>query len=166
MTGILFIDMFESDTDAEKKGRWLPYGKCSFLVARAGGTNDAVSKAMTKAMRPHARRFKLGTIDAKEANALALGPFVETVLLGWKMSSDEAIPATATTPAVPAVLMSYSKENALKLLTDIPDLYAQLMEDAQNIATFAPEDIEDITKKLVTVLLYASWSKDRRRASS
>ena len=129
--------MFESDVDAEKKGRWLPYGKCEFLVARAGGTNDAFAKAMTKVMRPHARRFKLGTIDAKEANALALGPFVDTVLLGWKNVFNKD-----------GSELPYSKENAQKLLTDIPDLYAQLMEDAQNIATFAPEDVEDITKNL------------------
>ena len=127
------FDLFGTNEQAEKTGVWLKYGNAEFLLARAGGSNDAFTNALSVVMRPHARRLKLGRVKAKEANELAMGPFVDHVLLGWKnvVLKDGSV-------------LPYSKDNAKQLLTDIPDLYGQLMEDAQATSTFAPEDISDI----------------------
>lgn len=136
----LIDDLFATNKEAEQKGVWLTYGKVKFLVARAGGSNDAFSEALAKVMKPNARRFKIGSIKAKEVNEIAMGPFVDHCLLDWK----NVVRRTDKGPEQ----LPYSRENAIKLLTDIPELYTQLMEDAQSLSTFAPEDVSDITKNL------------------
>lgn len=134
-------DMFATNTDAETEGKWLTYGKVKFLVARAGGSNDAFTNTMAKAMRPHARRFKLGRMEAKEVNEIALEPFVDACLKGW-----ENVRLRPKEGETEGALLPFNRTNAIQLLKDIPELYSQLMEDAQSLATFAPDDVEDIAK--------------------
>lgn len=127
--------LFETDKKLEQDGAWVDVGPSSFLLARAGGSNTRFQKAMSAALRPHQRRIALGTMDAEEANKLAAGPFVDTVLLGWK-----------NVVLKDGSELAFTKENARKLLSDIPELFAVLMEESQRLSNFAPEDLEAAAK--------------------
>jgi len=57
--------------------------------------------------------------------------YAETVLLGWTGVADEN-----GTP------LPFTKENCVKLLTDLPDLFRDIQEQAQRVANFRAADLE------------------------
>lgn len=117
--------LFATNKNKEKDGVWVPMGpSAQFLLARAGGSNTRYLNAAAAAGRPHERRIRLNLMDAAEARNLAIGPFVDTVLLDWKDVK------------VKGEIIPYSKEAAKKLLTDMPDLFDALNEQAQSVANF------------------------------
>lgn len=146
-------EIFATDAKAEKAGKWVDVGSASFLLARAGGSNTRFQKAMAAVLRPHQRRIQLGMMEPDEATALAIGPFVDHVLLNWRglrpIKRDEA-GQIMRDPETKAILLGdeipYSKDAARKLLTDLPDIFTTLQEEAQRVSNFAPEDIETAGK--------------------
>jgi hypothetical protein len=61
--------------------------------------------------------------------------YVETVVLGWEGMLD-----AAGNP------LPFNKENALKLFTDLPDLFQDVMEQAGKLALFREDIREDEAK--------------------
>lgn len=135
---------FKSDPALEKNGVVLQYGfvenadgepdlerPIGFRVARAGGANVAYAKRLEAAIKPHRRQIQTETIDAKVAERLMMEVFVETVLLGWENVQDEN-----------GNDLPFSKQNAIKLFTDLPDLYKNVQEGANSAALFRAEIAE------------------------
>jgi len=129
---------FKTDKKLETEGVILEYGLNSkkqpmrIRVARAGGANVAFSKALERATRPHRKALQSGTMDNKLADSIYKDVFAETVLLGWEGIEDENGEA-----------MAFNKDNVVKLFTDLPDLFADVREQAQGIAIFREEVRED-----------------------
>jgi hypothetical protein len=142
-------EIFATDAEVEKKGKWVDVGPANFLLARAGGSNTRFQKAMAAVLRPHQRRMQLGMMEPDEATKLAVGPFVDHVLLDWKgvrpIKRDEA-GQIMRDPETRAILVGdeipYAKETAKKLLLEVPDLFTTLQEEAQRVSNYSPEDIE------------------------
>lgn len=125
---------FTTDKDLEKKGIVLEYGLNSkglpigIRVARAGGSNAAYAKRMEAKAKPFRRQIQTETIDKKQLEKLVLEVFCETVILGWENVEDQA-----------GNELTYSVENAVKLFTDLPDLFADVQEQAGKAALFRTE---------------------------
>lgn len=125
-------EQFETNANFEKDGINLEYGDgVKFRVARAGGQNQAYSKALEKAIRPHRVALANDTLDAGVAEKVLLDVFCSTVLLGWEGVKDRA-----------GVVMPFTKENAIKLMTDLPDLYADIRAQANKVSNFRKEQLE------------------------
>lgn len=128
---------FKTDATLETAGVFLDYGTNSkgkpirFKIARAGGKNDAYSKALEKATRPHRIAMQNKTFSNEQADALVLDVFCEAVLLGWEGVENEAGEA-----------VSYDKAAARKLMNDLPDLYADIRGQADAAATFRQQELE------------------------
>lgn len=102
----------------------------SFKLARAGGGNVNFAKAMERAGRPYRRAILSGNLDAKVAEKMYREVFAETVILGWSNVEGADGP------------IAFSKDNAVKLLEDLPDLYADLREQANDASLFREEVLE------------------------
>ncbi|HPQ38574.1 MAG TPA: hypothetical protein PLW97_13105, partial [Synergistaceae bacterium] len=66
--------------------------------------------------------------------SIAMTAFVETVLLEWKgveLDGEE---------------LSFSKENALKLFRELPDLFNDLFNQAKSTANFRAAELEEDAK--------------------
>ena len=100
-----------------------------------GKTNKRYSKALEAATRPYRRQIELGTMNNDTAETLFLGVFVDTVLKGWENVKD------ANGNELP-----FNKQNAVKLLTDLPDVYDRLQEEAKLSANFRDVALEDEVK--------------------
>jgi len=107
----------------------------SFFVSRMGKTNKRYSKALEAATRPYRRQIELGTMNNDTAETLFLGVFVDTVLKGWENVKD------ANGNELP-----FNKQNAVKLLTDLPDVYDRLQEEAKLSANFRDVALEEEVK--------------------
>jgi hypothetical protein len=133
--------LFNSDKDVEVNGKWVyPAGEFegapAFLVARAGGANKAFDKSQMAGLKPH-RQIIQANAKSPSTEALSIirevtmRSFVDTCLKGWKNvmnDKDETV--------------EYSKENAVALFKQMPDLYDMLLGDAQSLSTFQSDDRE------------------------
>ena len=142
-----FESLFETDSASESEGKWVQIGNAEYLLARAGGANTRYAKEMAAALRPHQRRIQLGQMTNEEGMKLAVGPFVNTVLLNWRMKNpadkaDDAQPVEGKLFSKDGSEVVYSKAKAKEVLLRFTDLFMALQEQASNIANYTPEDAE------------------------
>lgn len=121
---------FKTDPKKEKEGVSIAYpGEDddntpveklpTFVVARTGGANTNYQKAQERIFKPHRRAIASNTLSIQRINSLSRQAFVEGSLLGWSNIKD------ADGKEIP-----FSKEAALKLFTELPDLYSDLSAQA------------------------------------
>ena len=123
---------YKTDSTRERDGVVLDLGDVGkFKLARAGGANTQFQKRLMALSKPHRRAIQTGTIDPKTADRLLVETYVDTVLLGWEgVTGEDGNP------------LPYSKENAVKLFTDLPDLFKDVRETAEDMSLFR----QDITE--------------------
>lgn len=125
---------FKADSDAEANGVWLTYGETDdkkpirFLVARAGGSNIRFNKALEKKSRPYRRQIQSGTILPETLNQITLEVYCESIILNWENVQSED-----------GKELSFNKENCMQLMTDLPDLYDDIVGQSQRLAVFKAE---------------------------
>lgn len=127
--------VFRTDKSLEKEGIVLDYGDFKIKIARAGGANAAFQKALAAKVRPYKRQLDAGTIPDDVAEKLFLDVYAESVVLGWEGVTDEN-----------GKPLPYSKENAVKLFSDLPDLFRDVQNQAASISNFRAEVTEDTIK--------------------
>lgn len=116
---------FKNDENLESGGIWMEVDEgVKFLVKRFGGFNSSqVKSALAKHYKPYARQVELGTLPLKKEREIQNRVFVESCLLDWKgivLDGKEA---------------PFNKEDAVKLLTQLPELSDALVtyaSDAKN----------------------------------
>lgn len=125
---------FQTDKKLENEGVFIEYGPNSkdepirFRVARMGPSNLRYSKMMEQRLKPYRRQIQTETIDSKLADKMMLEIFVDTILLSWEGVESED-----------GVKLEFNRETAIKLFTDLPDLYDDLREQAGKAALFRAE---------------------------
>lgn len=122
-------DLFETNSDAENAGIWVPVGPARFKIARAGGGNENFKKAAMKRLRPFASSFE--TLPTKTADGLMIALFVDAVLLDWEGVVDRS-----------GAVLPYSKEAAVDLLTKLPNLYLTLRAESEKMSNFTQANLE------------------------
>jgi hypothetical protein len=134
--------MYGSDKNLETKGKWIVLGPdenaTAFLIARAGGANTKFSKLLAEKLRPwqkliqhNARKPTQEVLDI--ITKMQKETFVEACLLDWRNvrieESGENVP--------------YSPEAAFKLFDQLPDLFLDLFNQADQVQTFQHDSLED-----------------------
>lgn len=133
--------MYKTDKAKEENGIWIPFGKTeegqeiSFKIARASKTNAKYSKALERLMKPYQKQIRLNTLSDDVANNVMIEAFCEGILLDWKGIYDED-----------GKEMKYSKENAIKLMNDLPDLFNDLQEQSNSMTLFKEEELQENAK--------------------
>lgn len=125
---------FKTDADLENNGIVLEYGKNSkdaemeIRIARAGGGNTKFAKLLEQKLKPYRRQMQAGTMDPKRAEQIMAEVYAEAVILGWKNIEDEL-----------GNDLPFTRDNVIKVLTDLPDLFADIQEQSQKVALFREE---------------------------
>lgn len=118
--------LFKTNKDHEENGvKFAINDKTSFLVRRFVGTNPRVKAAMAAYYKPYARQMELGTLDEKKQQEIQRKLFVEICLVGWAGVEDEK-----------GKEIPYTKDNALKVLEGLPDLFDTLWKHANDFASY------------------------------
>lgn len=132
---------FATDPQAEKEGVRFEIGVNSqgetiaFQIARAGGQNIRYVKAIEAKTKPYRMQIQAGTIDPEIAARLMREVFAESVVIGWEGVEDEN-----------GRLLTYSPEAAATLFEQLPELYALLQEQAQNVALYRKDALDNVAK--------------------
>lgn len=140
--------VFETDKELETKGRWVDFGVAGeYLIARAGGANQKYRRLLTARMKKiKGMKGPMGGLTDPDELAVQLGEdraqeimvetFVDAILLDWK-----EVNARNGQP------LEFNRDNAIKLMTDLPKLFEELQKMALNFAVFRRYEVERDVKK-------------------
>ena len=137
---------FKTDSKVEKEGILLDYGPNKDLpanadgshpvimirIARAGGANDAYNKRIEALSKKHRRKIQNDALEIAELREMTMHAVADTVILGWENVTDED-----------GNPMPFSRDNALKLFKQLPDLFNDVQEQAAKAALFRAHVRED-----------------------
>ena len=126
---------FKTDTNREVSGIELDYGDFQITIARAGGANKRYAKMLEVKTRPHRRAIQTETMSTAQSEGLFREVYAEAVILGWSGVTDES-----------GKVLTFSRANCMKLLTDLPDLFDDIKEQATKVALFRESLLEDDAK--------------------
>lgn len=107
-------------------------------ISRMGTTNKRYTKALNKVTQPHQAAIQNGAMDNDLARKMLQEVFVDTILLGWKnlpkseLTGDEADKDE----------LEFTRENALALFDEMPDLYDDWEGRAQKASSFREQERE------------------------
>jgi hypothetical protein len=125
-------DLFETDKSAETQGVVLDYGHFRITIRRAGGANTAFARRLEAKIKPYRHAFNSGTLDDAIAKRIMVEVYAETVVIGWDDVTDRhGNPLPFTVP------------NCVQLFTDLPELFANVQEQATSLALFRAEEVEE-----------------------
>lgn len=132
---------FKTDPSLETSGVDLNYGanesgeQIIIRIARAGGANKAYEKALANKIRPIKRQIQTGTVAEATLKEIMREVYAETVILGWEGVEDEN-----------GDPLPFTSENAKKLFVDLPDLFSDIQGQAQEIAIFRTDVMDETVK--------------------
>lgn len=135
---------FKTDKRIETKGIEVDYGTSIFTIARAGGSNKAYKKALAKALKPLRAAIEAENIDDDRAQPALIKAFAENCVLGCKVIV-EGKEVDGLEGASEGEVIPFTVENVIKLLTELPELYRDLLDKALSRKLFL-EDVEAAAK--------------------
>lgn len=117
--------------DAQNEDGTIP----TFKVSRLGKSNKKYTKALEVATRPYRRQIELGVLKPEVSEKIFLDVFCTTILIGWNnVIGEDGTP------------LKYSKDNAIKLMTALPDLYERIQSEASIASNFRDASLEEESK--------------------
>jgi hypothetical protein len=140
MSGL--YSQFKTDDRLETEGIWLQYDDTRVRVSRAGGGNKKFQKRMEALSRPHRRAIQADLLSNDMATGLVLEAFLDTVILDWQVRDKASAPWKSGIPGPKGEVLPFSKENARKVLTDLPDLFEDIRDQASKAVFFRDEALQ------------------------
>ena len=131
---------FKTDANLEnEEGVALDYGDGGvFTIHRAGGSNKKFQRLLTTRLKPYSRRIENGTLSDDVARDILVSTYADAVIVDWHGVKDEKDEELA-----------FTRDNVIKVLTDLPELFADIQEQATKVANFRAEQLEDTAKNSV-----------------
>lgn len=136
---------FKTDKNAEVNGVEVEVGMNDHngepvfaTFARMTRTNKKYTKALEKATAPHNAAIQNETLDEGVAQRMLQNVFVDTILLGWRnLPKSDLTGNEADTEELP-----FTRENAIALFEELPDLYSDWEKRANRSAIFRERERE------------------------
>lgn len=128
-------EIFSTDTELERKGFALEYGPSTFVIARSGGANVKYQRCMERLTRPHRSMINAGNFPESQSKRILAQAFAETIILAWSGVTD-----------IIGDPIEFTKENVVKVLIDLPDLFLDLQTESSRIANYNTTTTEEDSK--------------------
>lgn len=131
---------FKQNSNLIEEGVWINYdfggdNKVGFKIARMSKGNKEYVRLMEQIARKNKNSMRLNTLTNDQAESIQLDVFCMSILKDWRNVTDENDEP-----------LTFSVANAQKLMVDLPDLYADLTEQANNMANYSEATAEDLAK--------------------
>jgi hypothetical protein len=131
---------FKTDKNAEINGVEVVVGMNEYnnqpiyaTFTRMTRTNKNYTSALEKATQPHQAAIQNETLDEGVASNMMREVFVDTILLGFRNLPKSDLTGRDEDNEVE---LEFTRENALALFEELPDLYADWEKRANRAATF------------------------------
>tara|TARA_Y100001938_G_scaffold150167_2_gene239913 strand:- start:1973 stop:2419 length:447 start_codon:yes stop_codon:yes gene_type:complete len=128
-----FKKHYATDSDAEAEGQWIEWSEGTRLkIARLGNPN--YNRLLQAKMKPVRHLRDRGTLPDAESSRILCEVIAETIITDWEGVEYEGKE------------LSYSRENALMLLTELKDFREDVITVATEQSVFRSEEIADSAK--------------------
>jgi len=130
--------LFKTKDEYEQSGVWLDFGSdIRIKVARAGGKNIKFISKYNKLMRKYGRAIDYDNMSEEESQQALAELFADTIILDWSNVTDEN-----------GIPLEFNRMNVIKVLKDLPDLFAIIRTEANKPANFKDKEeyIEEAVK--------------------
>lgn len=133
--------LFATDKTKEVDGVAIQYAQNedgtipTFYVARMGGGNTKYSLAIKRLTKKYKRQIQLDNLPEEQMTDIAMHAFVEGVLRGWENIQGKD-----------GKNMEYTANNAISLFKALPDLFNDLVGQANDIELFKSHEMENDIK--------------------
>lgn len=136
MSNKTIYDKFGTNKKAEQEGIILDYGDgMTIKIARAGGSNIRFEKAAQAKMRKFGLQAKHDLLEPEQMRSIFREVLAETVVLEWTGFTDPE-----------GNELSLTKENVIKVFTDLPDLFDDVLEQSRKSSLFKENILEGEAK--------------------
>lgn len=139
--------LYKVDENKESKGVEFPFPPNEdgtvpvFIVSRMAQSNVKYAKALEEAVKPYKHLQRTGELKGKLATKVVMEAFVKGCLEGWRHVKFGDIVGGHNNEDAP-----FTHDNAIKLFTRLPDLFADLQEFASQLVNFREAEIEEDAK--------------------
>lgn len=132
---------YQTDSAAETQGLWIEMGDNALIkIARLGHPKH--EEVMKRLRQPHVASLRAGIdLPTNVSMALTIEALAEAILIDWKGIQDDD-----------GKEIPYSKEAAIKLLTDLPDFRDKVVFLSSQHETFRKSALENAAKNSEPVL--------------
>jgi hypothetical protein len=132
---------FQTDDSLEKSGIVIDYGSFRVTIARAGGSNKHFNKVLEQKGRPYRRAILAESISKEIVDNILREAYAEAVVRKWEVATafDEHGVPTAWTQGIEGPngdVLPYNKANVIQAFAALPDLFADIQEQASKSALF------------------------------
>ena len=125
--------IFGTNKTDEIEGKWNDIGDgIQILVARIG--NPEYQKEFQRISKPHKRALRRGSLNDEVAERLLIKVMAKNILLDWKGLEEDG------------VVVPYSYDNAIRILTEYKDLRDYVSDIANEMESFKAEEDEEAEK--------------------
>lgn len=138
-------EAFKSDSDLERKGVVINYGKFRVTIARAGGSNKAYQKELERRTRPYMRALRNGIMDDEVAEQLMKEVYSSHIVLDWEVLQEDGSWVSGI-EGPDGELLPVTKENILLTFNNLDDLYEDIKAQANRAALFRASLREEAAK--------------------
>lgn len=125
-------DDYQTDESLEQEGVVRTYGDFWVRLARAGGSNKKYGKVLKQKTEKVRRAIELNKLPSEEADRIMVEVYAEAVVLGW--GGEGLVDRNG-------VAIPFTTENVKRVLTDLPELFAQIQKDAGAAESFKQETL-------------------------
>lgn len=138
--------MYATDKVKERDGVWLDFGTFGIKVRRVNASNKEFAKMAQKELKPHAKAIKRNTMDADLGAEISLNIFCHTVITDWRTTIDGKHENGFILDSAGEQL-EFSAENAITLFEQLPDLFNEVYQMAEDSTNFLIESDTETAKK-------------------
>lgn len=141
-------NQFKTDKKAETEGIRVEYAENedgtipTFIIGRANRTNRRYSQALERLTKPHRRALEMKTLPKEKAEEIWRDVFIEGNLHGWENVRNSDVTGNKQDEGY----AEFTKDNAISLFKNLPDLYDDLSARANDAANFRVESMEEEAK--------------------
>lgn len=135
---------FETSSDFETKGIVLDYNTFRVTIARAGGANKKYEKALVAKSKPYKRLIQTGNLDKETDRKILLETYAETIVLNWETLVDDKYKKGIESKD--GAILPFNKANVIQTFLNLPDLFVEIMQQANRLDLFKEEILEEDSK--------------------
>jgi hypothetical protein len=134
-------DVFDTDADLENDGIWIDYGDFRVRIAGATQGNKKYVTYADKALKPIRRAMAAGALSPERSRIVMIDIYVKTIILDWEVKEDDKWKKGIESKT--GDVLPVTKENISQALNDLPNLFIDLQEQAQQISNFRKAELEE-----------------------
>jgi len=136
---------YKTNTEYEKKGVTFQFGDYRIVLARAGGANARYQKVLTAKMKPYRRAIQNGSLDNETEIRIMRETFIDCCIIDWltkSVAEDGTVDWKKGIEGPDGTLKPVNKENLLAVYEDLPDLFIEHQNLANDMNNYRAEEIE------------------------